>query len=81
MVAEHFPSNPFVVFFYKIVQIRKDVVKKVLFGSPIFQTFLETPSNLKKDEKICIFSEDKFIGCYNVINSGDLFAKPEFVKN
>ena len=64
-----------------IVQIRKDVVKKVLSGSPIFQTFLETSSNLKKDEKICIFSEDKFIGCYNVINSGDLFAKPEFVKN
>ncbi|HIG51816.1 RNA-guided pseudouridylation complex pseudouridine synthase subunit Cbf5 [Candidatus Parvarchaeota archaeon] len=64
-----------------VVQIRKDVVKKCLTGSPIFQTFLEKDSEIEKDSKICIFSGEKFIGCYNVINSGDLFAKPEFVKN
>ena len=63
------------------LKVKKEFLSKLLVGSPIFQTFLESPSDLKKDEKICIFVEDKFIGCYNVINSGDLFAKPEFVFN
>ena len=67
-----------------LVFIRKDVVKKCFTGSPIFNNFLED-SNLKKklseNEKIAVFSEDKFIGCYNFIGKGDLFARPEFVLN
>ena len=65
------------------IKIKKDVVKKVLTGSPIFASFLDEkiPEEIEENEKICVFSEDKFIGCYNYINKGDLIAKPEFVLN
>lgn len=66
------------------IQIRKDTIKKVLSGSPIFPSFIEESqdvSNIKKGEKICIFSEERFIGCYNYIGSSELIAKPEFVLN
>ncbi len=67
-----------------VVEIRKDVVKKCLTGSPIFPTFLENKKQidaLEKDDKFCIFSEDKFIGCYNFIGEDRLTARPEFVLN
>ncbi len=65
-----------------VLQIRKDVVKKVLTGSPIFQSFLEEKSpELEEGEKICVFQNTKFIGCYKFIGKGDLVAKPEFVLN
>ena len=65
-----------------VLQIRKDVVKKILTGSPIFQSFLEEKSpELEEGEKICVFQNTKFIGCYKFIGKGDLVAKPEFVLN
>jgi H/ACA ribonucleoprotein complex subunit 4 len=66
-----------------VVFIRKDVTNKLLTGSPIFNNFLEEPikEKLSEGDKIAVFSEDKFIGCYNFIGKGDLFAKPEFVLN
>jgi H/ACA ribonucleoprotein complex subunit 4 len=66
------------------VEIRKDVVPKVLTGSPIFPSFLSSiPSikNLKPNDKFCILSGDKFIGVYNFIGQENLTAKPEFVLN
>mgnify|MGYP001614294678 CR=1 FL=1 len=65
-----------------LIRIRKDVVKKVLTGSPIFKSFLaEDAPQINEGEKIVVLSEDKFIGCYNFIGKGDLIAKPEFVFN
>lgn len=66
----------------KKIKVRKDVVKKLLTGSPIFKSFLaeEVDSSIKENEKIVVYCEDKFIGCYNFIGK-DLIAKPEFVFN
>ncbi len=68
--------------FSKIL-IRKDVVKKIMTGSPIFKSFLSEPvsEKIKKGEKVVVYSDDKFIGVYEFINSKDLIAKPEFVLN
>ncbi len=65
------------------IKIKKDVVKKVLTGSPIFKSFLAEKPNekIKSGDKVVVYSQDKFIGCYNYINSNDLVAKPEFVLN
>ncbi|MEK6847102.1 MAG: RNA-guided pseudouridylation complex pseudouridine synthase subunit Cbf5 [Nanoarchaeota archaeon] len=65
------------------IKIRKDVVNKVLTGSPIFKSFLEEDQlpELKENDKVCVFQDAKFIGCYNFIGKGDLTAKPEFVFN
>ncbi len=65
-----------------VIQIRKDVVKKALTGSPIFQSFIEgKSSDLEEGEKVCVFQDTRFIGCYKFIGKGDLVAKPEFVLN
>ncbi|MBM3232980.1 RNA-guided pseudouridylation complex pseudouridine synthase subunit Cbf5 [Candidatus Pacearchaeota archaeon] len=66
------------------IEVRKDVVKKCLTGSPIFLSFLKDKDHVKnliEEGKICIISEDKFIGCYKFIGKEDLVAKPEFVLN
>lgn len=65
------------------IKIRKDVVKKVLTGSPIFKSFLleSLSKDLKKGDKVVVYSEDNFVGVYELINSKDLIAKPEFVLN
>jgi H/ACA ribonucleoprotein complex subunit 4 len=68
----------------QVIQVRKDVVKKLLTGSPIFNNFVENAEireNLAENDKLAVFSDGKFLGCYNFIGKGDLFARPEFVLN
>ncbi len=65
-----------------VINIRKDVVKKLLTGSPIFESFVDGKiPKLEENEKVCAFQDTKFIGCYKFIGKGDLVAKPEFVFN
>ena len=66
-----------------VLQIRKDVVKKCLTGSPIFDSFLSEPlsKDLEEGDKVAIFCGQQYIGCYNFINKNTLVAKPEFVFN
>ena len=67
-----------------VITIHKQVLKKCLAGSPIFHNFLlneEEIKNIKKDDKISIFCESKFVGCYKFINSSSVIAVPEFVFN
>lgn len=66
------------------INIRKDVLKKLYTGSPIFRSFLEKEQNIDEIEKlskIVVYCEEKFVGVYEFINSKDLIAKPEFVLN
>ncbi|MEK6924742.1 MAG: RNA-guided pseudouridylation complex pseudouridine synthase subunit Cbf5 [Nanoarchaeota archaeon] len=65
------------------IKIRKDVIKKLYTGSPIFKSFLSEPvsEKIQKGEKVVVYSDEKFIGVYEFINSKDLMAKPEFVLN
>lgn len=65
-----------------VIQIRKDVVKKCLTGSPIFESFIEGKiQKINEGAKVAVFSGNQFIGCYNFINKNTLIAKPEFVFN
>lgn len=66
-----------------IINIRKDVVKKVFTGSPIFKSFLEEPlsKDLVQGDKVAVFAGTQFIGCYSFIGSDELIAKAEFVFN
>ncbi len=65
-----------------VIKIKNDFVKKLLTGSPIFESFIDGKlPKFDEGEKVCVFQDTKFIGCYNFIGKGDLVAKPEFVKN
>jgi H/ACA ribonucleoprotein complex subunit 4 len=63
---------------YSSVDVNKESIKKLYNGSPVFLKDLNEKNNIEND-RVCIFSNNKFIGIYNVINLGDVFAKPEFV--
>jgi H/ACA ribonucleoprotein complex subunit 4 len=67
-----------------VLQIRKDVLRKCMTGSPIFKSFLASEKDIdevEKGEKVCVFCDEQFVGCYNFIGEGDLVAKAEFVFN
>lgn len=65
------------------IEVRKDVVKKILTGSPIFKSFLsEKPDEkIKTGDRITVYCGGEFLGVYEFINSKDLIAKPDFVLN
>lgn len=66
---------------YPCVEIKSDFLKKALTGSPIFSKELEKECSHDKGEIVCILSKEKFIGCYRVVNSEEVFAVPELVCN
>ena len=61
-----------------VAEVKKESLKKLYNGSPIFKEFLE--SELPKDGKVAIFCEDIFVGVYEIGKEGNILAKPEFVK-
>ena len=61
---------------YPSVNVKEEIVGKLFNGSPLFMRDVKDKVDGKR---CCVFSGDKFIGVYSVINSGEVFAKPEFV--
>ncbi|MEK6906882.1 MAG: RNA-guided pseudouridylation complex pseudouridine synthase subunit Cbf5 [Nanoarchaeota archaeon] len=61
------------------VEIKKDNLKQIFTGKPIHKNDLKKQEKIETGKIVCIFSDDKFIGMYKVVNSGDVFAKAEFV--
>lgn len=65
---------------YPVVQIQKGYIKKVFQGSPVFNYFLkeDESNNFKPGKIICIFSDERFIGMFEIKNHDDVFAKSLF---
>lgn len=64
---------------HPVVQVKKEYVDKLFHGSPIVKEYLSKSVKIVKDKTICVFSGDRFIGLYTVINKGEIFAKSDFV--
>ena len=64
---------------YPIVQIKEDNLKQIFTGKPIYKSDLIKDEKFKKEQIICVFNKDKFVGMYKVINETDIFAKAKFV--
>ena len=65
-----------------IITIGKAFLKKALTGSPLFIDFIiDEPKNLLENDKVCVFCEQQFVGCYKYVGKNGLVAKPEFVFN
>ncbi len=64
---------------YSAVEIKKESAEKILRGQPIYEENLVKKDKFDKGNLISVFSEDKFIGVYNVVSEDRIFAKPEFV--
>lgn len=66
---------------YPIVQINENDLKHILTGKPIHKNDLIKGEELGAGEIISVFSGNRFIGMYKVLNEGEIFAMPEFVFN
>ncbi len=64
---------------YQKKAVKKEKEKKLFTGKPILKDDLEKTEKIDNGKIISVFSGEKFIGMYKVVNSGDVFAKPEFV--
>lgn len=64
-----------------VVQVRDTNLKQLLTGKPLFHKDLLEKPEKNIDSPIAVFSGERFIGCYEVVNKGDIFAKPEFILN
>jgi H/ACA ribonucleoprotein complex subunit 4 len=66
-------------FLHQSVQIKSLEKKRLLTGKPLYKKDLLKEIQLDKEEIICVFDKNEFIGVYKVINGEDILAKPEFV--
>jgi tRNA U55 pseudouridine synthase TruB len=64
---------------YEEVQVKQEVVDRLLHGKVIHNKDLKKKIKLEKDQSISVFSGKRFIGMFKIINGKDIFAKPEFV--
>lgn len=63
---------------YENIEIIFERADAILHGSPIYFEDLIQKVNLEKDTKVVVFSKNKFIGIFKVLNEGRIFAKAEF---
>lgn len=73
------PAEEAVKKIYPVITIKKEEIKRLWTGKPIFLKDIVSKPRISKGEIVCAFSDDKFIGMYRVLNNKDIFAKPEFV--
>jgi len=67
---------------FPVVKIKEESADRILHGQPIYDENLlsgTSKSSFEKEDKISVFSEDKFIGVFKVMKEGRVFAKAEFV--
>jgi len=73
------PAEEAVKKVYKIVQIKKDNLEKILTGKPIHKKDLVKKEKIILGEIIGVFCNERFVGMYEVINQKEIFAKSKFV--
>ena len=64
---------------YPVVQIKEESAERILRGQPIYKKNLADEHEMENGNKISVFSKERFIGVFKIINEGEIFAKPEFV--
>lgn len=64
---------------YESIEIKKDNLKKIFTGKPIHFEDLKTKKFFEKGKIVSVFCENNFVGMYEVLNEGEVFAKGKFV--
>ena len=64
-----------------VILVKPESIKKLYTGSPLFTQFISEDRALEKDERVALFANTTFIGCYRIVNEGQVRAVPEFVLN
>lgn len=64
---------------YPEVLIKKDNLKSILTGKPLYKKDIKSDNGAKVGEIVSVFCENKFIGMYEMFRGKEIFAKPKFV--
>ena len=66
---------------YPVIEVKKISLKKLFTGKPILHANLKVKKDVKfeKNKIVSVFSGNKFVGMYKIVNEKEIFAKPEFV--
>jgi len=64
---------------HAVVEIKDKNLKQIFTGKPIYKEDLIKKEKMKNGQVICVFSNNKFVGMYKVINEEKIFAKAMFV--
>lgn len=62
------------------VQVKDDIIEKLLTGKPIFKKDLKGKLEVKEGS-VAVFAGERFIGVYRKVNERGIVLKPEFVRN
>ena len=64
---------------FSSIQVKESSIKNLLTGKPVRKEDLDKKQSFETGELINLFSGERLIGVYKVVNEGEIFAKPEFV--
>ena len=64
---------------FPVIEIKKESVDRILHGQPLYNKNLAKKYDLKKEQVVVVFCDDKFIGMFRVIAGKDIFATSLFV--
>ena len=64
---------------YSSVEIKDINFKQILTGKPIYENDLIKKKKIETGKTISVFSGERFIGMYKVVNEAEIFAKAKFV--
>lgn len=64
-----------------IVEVRKECIKNLHTGKPLFKEDVIISPKLKENQSFAVFFRNEFVGVYNYVGKGNTFGKAEFVFN
>ncbi|HKZ33764.1 MAG TPA: RNA-guided pseudouridylation complex pseudouridine synthase subunit Cbf5 [Candidatus Nanoarchaeia archaeon] len=64
---------------FPVVQVNEESAPRILRGQPIYEKDLINDVDMEKGIRISVFSSDRFIGVFRIVNEDKIFAKSEFV--
>ena len=64
-----------------VVEIKEDNLKQILTGKPIHKQDLKRKIEIEVGVEVAIFCGERFVEVAEIVNQGDIIAKPQFVLN
>lgn len=64
---------------HQVVEVNESSLERLFTGKPVLFGDLKNKKKFEKDEVVCIFSKNKFVGMYKTVYEDQIFAKPKFV--
>ncbi len=75
------PAEEIIKLSMHCLEVKKESVPKLLSGKPLYSNDIAVKKQLKSQDFVALFSGSRFIEIAQVVNRGEVIAKPDFVCN